>query len=179
MIQFDELKPVNLSAAKPSIAFSAANPKFLTTFPDGSDQLWSANIKACRHGVQCDVFEGVLFVESNDATFIYGIEFEDGYPKGLKPELAAKQQAFIQFLRDENAKDDEVLGWTALVFTGHEYASEGKATAAYLAVRDKALNMGIGYRNADGKYELVGIDPAEGWLESARSIVPFDELGKD
>jgi len=37
--------------------------------------------------------------------------------------------------------------------------------------------MGVGYRNNDGKYELIGIDPEEdSWLESARSILPFDEL---
>ncbi|MDP3669680.1 MAG: hypothetical protein WA191_00635 [Telluria sp.] len=30
-----------------------------------------------------------------------------------------------------------------------------------------------------GKYEVMGIDPSEGWLESGRVILPFDELGKD
>ncbi len=38
-----------------------------------------ADLKAWRHDVQCEVFEDILFVESNGTAFIYGIEFEDGY----------------------------------------------------------------------------------------------------
>jgi len=31
----------------------------------------------------------------------------------------------------------------------------------------------------EGKYELIRVDPeANGWLESARSTLPFDELGQ-
>jgi len=90
--------------------------------------------------------------------------------------LAAKQQAFIEFLRGENAKDDEVLGWTRKLFTGHEYAAEGKATAAYLAVRESKLHIGVGYRNDAGEYELVAVE-SESWVEAAG--LPFDELGKD
>ena len=73
-------------------------------------------------------------------------------------------------------KDDEVLGWTRKLFTGHEYAAEGKATAAYLAVRDSKLHIGVGYRNDAGEYELVAIE-SESWVEAAG--LPFDELGKD
>jgi hypothetical protein len=101
------------------------------------------------------------------------------YPKGLKPELALKQQSFIQFLRDETRQDNDALGFTAPIFTGHEYATEGKATAAYIAARDTALVMGAGCRDNGGKYELIALDTSEdGWLESARSTLPFDELGQ-
>ncbi|KQW02896.1 hypothetical protein [Rhizobacter sp. Root1221] len=82
---------------------------------------------------------------------IFGIEFKDGYTKGRNPALAVKQQAFIEFLRGENAKDDEVLCWTRKLFTVHEYAAEGKATAAYLAVRESKLHIGVGYRNDAGE----------------------------
>lgn len=160
------------------IAFAARSPRFVSNFPDGSDQLWMADVKACRDG-GCEVFEEVLFVESNGTAFIYGIEFEDGYPKGLKPDLALKQQSFIQFLRDETRRDNDALGLTALIFRGHEYSTECKATAAYIAARGTSLVMGVGYRDNGGKYELIGLDPEEdSWLESARSTLSFDELGQ-
>jgi hypothetical protein len=162
---------------KPPIVFAARGTKFISAFPDGSDQLWKADIKACRHGVQCDVFEEVLFVESNGTAFVCGIEFEDGYPKGLRSELAEKQRAFIQFLRDETRHDNDALGVMSLVFSGHEYSSEGKATAANVAARETDLMIGVGYRNNEGEYELVGLDTSDGsWLEAARGTLPFDEL---
>jgi hypothetical protein len=65
MPQLDELNPINLSKAQPPIAFAAANVRFLSQFSDGTDELWSADIKACRHGTLCEVFEGILFVESS------------------------------------------------------------------------------------------------------------------
>ncbi len=168
---------MNFGAVRPPIAFAAKNARFVSNFPQGPDELWMADLKACRHDVQCEVFEDILFVESNGTAFVYGIEFEDGYPKGLKPELALKQQSFIQFLRDETRRDNDALGLATLIFTGHEYSTEGKATAAYIAARGASLVMGVGYRNSDGKYELIGLDLEEdSWLESARSILPFDEL---
>lgn len=180
MPQLNELNPLNLSKAQSPITFAAANARFLSQFPDGADELWSADIKACRHGALCEVFEGILFVEStrsgHGTAHIFGIEFEDGYPKGLNPVLATRQQAFIEFLRGENAKDDEVLGLTRKFFTGHEYAAEGKATAAYLAVRESKLHIGVGYRNDAGEYELAAVE-SESWVEAAG--LPFDELGQD
>lgn len=173
------MKSMNLSAVRPPIAFAAKNPRFVSDFPQGPDQLWMADLKACRYGIQCQIFEEVLFVESNGAALIYGIEYEDGYPKGLEKEQALKQQAFIRFLREETRQDNEVLGLMALVFTGHEYATEGKATAAYLAVRDTSLLMGVGYRDNNGMYDLIALDPDEnGWIESARATMPFDQLDK-
>lgn len=173
------MNPLNMRAVRPPISFAAKNARFVSNFPQGPDELWMADLKACRHGVQCEVFEDILFVESNGTAFIYGIEFEDGYPKGLKPEPALKQQSFIQFLRDETRRDNDALGFTALIFTGHEYATEGKATAAYIAARDTALVMGVGHRDNGGKYDLIALDASEdGWLESACSTPPFDEPGQ-
>lgn len=180
MQTLDDLQPLNLSKAQPPVAFAAANVRFLSKFPDGPDELWSADIKACRHGVMCEVFEDILFVEStrsgHGTAHIFGIEFEDGRPRNFNAERAAKQQAFIDFLRAENAKDNEVLGWTRKVFTGHEYAAEGKATAAYLAVRESKLHIGVGYRNDAGEYELLAVE-SESWVDATG--LPFDELGKD
>ena len=178
----DETNPINIGKAQPPIAFAASNPEFRSKFPDGSDELWSVHIKAVRQGIFCEVFEDIFFVESSTGdqgtAHIFGIEFEDGYPKGFNAAWADKQQAFIQFLLDENAKDDEALGWTRKLFTGHEYACVGKATAAYLATRDRKLNMGVGYRNNDGEYELAAVD-SEDWIQNARATLPFDELGND
>lgn len=162
------------------ISFSVRGSKFVCDFPSGPDKLWMADVKACRHGIRCDVFDDVLFVESNGTAFIYGIEFEDGRVPSLKPEVAAKQQAFVQFLRDETERDNLALGILAAVFDGHEYSSEGKATAAYIVQRNVPLAMGVGYRDKDGSYTRIAItDVEDGWLEGARSIIPFDELGQE
>jgi len=115
VLQFMNHLNMNLSAIRPPIAFAAKNARFVSNFPQGPDELWMADLKACRHDVQCEVFEDILFVESNGTAFIYGVEFEDGYPKGLKPDLALKQQSFIQFLRDETRRDNDALGLTALI----------------------------------------------------------------
>lgn len=167
MVSINEMDPINPSKIQPPITFSATNAKLLSKFPNSLDELWSADIKACRHGVLSDVFEGILFVEStctnSGAAYIFGIEFENGYPEGFNQKLAEKQQIFIRFLRAENTKDDAALGWTRILFSGHEYACEGKATAAYLAERKSKLNIGVGYRNEEGKYILEAIEP-DGWI---------------
>ena len=38
------------------------------------------------------------------------------------------------------------------------------------------LNIGVGYRNDAGEYELVAVE-SEGWVEATG--LSFDELGKD
>jgi len=157
------VKPLNIKLAKPPIVFSAAEVKFLTNFPDGPDKLWSAKISARRYDVQADDFADVLFVESplgeRSLVYVYGIEAEDGYPQGLRPDLARKQQAFIKFLRDENAKDDEVLGWTANLFSGSQYACIYKATAAFLSASGVQANIGVSCRDEQRKYQLVALEP--------------------
>lgn len=154
---------INMSAVRPPVAFAAKNARFFSKFPQGPDELWMADLEVCRHDVRREVFEDILFIESGGTAFIYGIEFEDGYPKELEPDLALKQQSFIQFLRGETRLKNDALGPIAMIFAGHEYLAEGKATAAYIVARGAALMMGIGYRNNDGKYELIGIDPEEFW----------------
>lgn len=164
---------------KPPLAVAVKNARFVSRFPQDRGELWTADLKLCW-GSDCQVFKDILFGESDGTAFILGIEFEDGYPKGLKPaELALKQQSFIKFLRDETCRRNNALGAVSLIFSGHEYSAEARATAAYIVARGISSVMGIGYRDSGGKYELVGIDPEEdGWLEDARSIRPFDELGK-
>lgn len=167
------------SAAWSPIAFAAKNARFVSKYPDGPDELWVADLKACRRGHLLEIFEDILFVESNGTTFICGIEFEDGCPSGLDPTFARKQQSFIQFLRDELRQDIEAAGPIAGIFAGTEYATVGKATAAYIAARGVPLMMGVGYRDGEDKYQLVTIDPEEGsWLKVARHTIPFDELGQ-
>lgn len=176
------LNNINLHKVQLPIGIAAANIKRLTVLPNGEDELWSADIKVHRHNALCEVFEGILFVESTRSGYgtvaICGIESEDGYPKGLPATIATHQQAFITFLRAENAKDDAVFGIASKAFIGNEYAAEGKATAAYLVMRDKNLYMGLGYQTDTGEYDLIAIDPNEnGWLEGARATLPFDQLG--
>ena len=167
-----------MKTASSPMAIAVKNPRFLSNFPVGLDQLWQADVKLCRHKTQCEVFEGVLFVESSGTAFIYGIEFEDGYPAGFQPELARKQQAFIAFLRTENSRDNDALGLAAFLFSGHEYRHQARATAGYIAARGLPMSMGVGYFNRAGGYERETIDTADdGWLESARATLPFDKLG--
>ena len=138
------------------LSFSVENPQFVSKFPEGLDQLWRARVTATHMGEQHVSFDDVLFVESTGTAYIYGIEFEDGFIQGLRPaQLAQQQQAFIQFLRAQTRLTNETLGITALVFDGHEYACEHRATASYIAARNVPLGIGVGFHNRDGQYELI------------------------
>lgn len=166
-----------MQSFKPPIVFAAKAPRLVMKFPDGPDQLWQADLKASRHGVQCDVFKGVYFVESNGTAFVYGIEFEDGYPQGFQDDLARKQQAFVQYLRAETRQDNDSMGLISRLFHGYAYVCEGKATAAYIAARATDLAMGVGYWSDTGAYELVKIEAEEAtWVADARCTVPFEQL---
>lgn len=80
--------------------FAASNLRKVGRFPDSSaDELWIADIKTCGSASQCWVFTDVMYVESIGAVFIFGIEHEDGRARGVKAELAERQQLFIDFLR--------------------------------------------------------------------------------
>ena len=151
------------------LLFSVSEPEFLSKFPDGTDQLWRADLKATRGGEQLANFTGILFVESKGTAFIYGIEFEDGYAKGLKStELAKQQQAFIQFLRDQTRLKNLALGILGSIFEGHEYACEHRATAAYVQARAEPLGIGVGFLNAAGQYELIKTEPeADSWAQES------------
>lgn len=69
-----------------------------------------------------------------------------------------------------------MLGWTRKLFAGHEYACEGKATAAYLAARESKLHIGVGYCNDAGEYELVALE-SESWVDAAS--LSFGEMDRN
>jgi hypothetical protein len=168
----------------PPIAAAATNPRYLGTFPDGADQLWMADVKICRHAVECRVFTDILFVESphesERTTFIFGIEDPSGLPhpvpRPLGVEAAIRQQEFINFLRAETAFDIRTVGPLGQLFAGLEYRAEAKATAAYAACRGEDLSVSVGYLGRDGQYQLVRTAPEAEWLESARRTLPYHDL---
>lgn len=172
----------NIWIPQPPMAFSAKNLIFLENVTSQHGQtasVWKADVKACRYGVSCEVFEGVQFVEYGDVTLIWGLEDEDGYPHGLEGHYEAlKQQMFIKFLRSATKEDCLSLGDVCHIFKGHEYSNEGKATAAYMAARGTSARMGIGYFRDSGEFDLIAEDPEEfGWIDNARNTLAFDELG--
>lgn len=143
--------------------FVAENLRISSSYQDGD--LWLADIKAYRGSDQFCVFEGIVFAESKDnngTAHICGIELEDGLPGYLPQDQAEAQQSFIEFLREETQRKNDALGLLSKIFFGHEFSTEGKATSAYIAARGACLNMGVGYRDEEGKYQLLCIDPVEG-----------------
>lgn len=158
-------------------AYAASIPRLVGKFPDNNvDELWIADIKACASGRDCEVFREVMFVESNGAAFIFGIEHEDGRPRGVEAELADRQQRFIDFLREQNEISDLAMGGLRAIFQGSEYASQARATAAYMIHREHLTNLALGYRNRKGEYVCEKFEDEDGFLESARATLPFDEL---
>lgn len=143
------------------IVFSAANARFLTKFPNDPTEVWSADITASRSGGETNFFESILFVETDATASIYGAEREDGRPEFLRDDLATKQQHFLAFLRKETASDNATLGPIRIIFSGHEYSSELKATKAYLTERSSDLGVGVGYLDTDGEYVLRAVAAAD------------------
>lgn len=168
-------------ANRAATIYAASNPRMAGTFPDATtDELWIADMKACVPGGECRVFENVMFVESLGAVYIYGTEHEDGCPRGVKAELAGPQQVFIDFMREQNEIMDRSMGLLAAVFQGSEYASQARATAAYMIHREHLRYLAIGYRNRDGEYvcEKFEDEDEEGYLQHARATLSFDELDR-
>ena len=172
------------TAVQPPMSIAAKNIRYVSRFttPDGQrkGEIWTADIKARRHGSQAVVFLEIIFIEYNGIASIYGIDMDDGYPSngGFVPKDAAlKQQKFIHFLREATAQDCNTLGMLSFLFSGHEYSNEGKATAAYIVARGAPLAMGLGYWTATEGYQTNAFDPEpEGWLETALGTKPFDKL---
>lgn len=163
----------------PPIAFAAANCQFVAKVPNGIEEYWSADIKAVRRGVLNEVFAGVLFVEKpGELVFLAGIESPDGIDRHIRPEVATKQAEFIRFLRDENERDSAVLGILAGLFQGREYATVGKATAAYLAARSLSHPFGVGFMDNDGEYQTIQIIPGDDSGFDGNAYLPFDQLGE-
>lgn len=143
------------------IVFSASSPRFVANFPDDVAKVWSADITASRTGGESHVFESILFIEDEAAVSIYGVECEDGRPPFLRDDLAARQQKFIAFLREETATDNRTMGPIRKIFIGHQYSSELKATGAYVASRDFKLDIGVGFRDEEGGYTLLAVPSAD------------------
>lgn len=158
-------------------SFSAANLELVKTFTSGS-KLWSVDMTARVPHSHCDVFQGVWFIECDGAAFICGIENEDPRPKDVPTEIADGQESFINYLRAQNAKADLVFGDIWRLFEGSEYASEGRATAAFIAILGRELKVALGYFDASTKkYDLICLEDSGMWLEEARSALQFNELG--
>lgn len=150
------------------IAFEVHAPRCVATLPQGRGDLWSAHVKAVRHGRFSKIFANVLFVEANDTAYVFGIETPDARPHGLPADIADQQQLFIQFLREQTHEDICALGMLARVFRGHEYGCEIAATAAYAVAREVSLHLGVGYQAESGDYELVGIHRDDELVTQAR-----------
>lgn len=160
-------------------AYATSNPRLARKFPDSSvDELWIADIKAYVPAGECRVFSDVMFVESQGTAYIFGIEHKDGRPLGVKAELAERQQVFIDFLRVQNEIMDCAMGGLAAIFQGSEYASQARATAAYMIHREHLTDLAVGYRNREGEYVCEKFEDEHGFLENARATLSFDELDR-
>ncbi|MBM5458618.1 hypothetical protein H8F21_13695 [Pseudomonas sp. P66] len=161
----------------PATIYSASNPRQAGLFPDSQhDELWIADIKACQPGGACRLFKNVMFVESQGAVYLYGLEHEDGRPREVKPVQADSQQLFVNFVREQNDALLTMIGLLAPVFDGSEYACQARVTAAYMIRREHLRFLAVGYRNRDGDYVREKFEDPDDWLENARAIVPFDTL---
>ncbi|MBS1190043.1 MAG: hypothetical protein H6R10_1835 [Rhodocyclaceae bacterium] len=162
----------------PPIAFAAAHCQRVGKTP-GKAEYWSADIKAVRHNLFCKVFTDILFVEMpGELVFLAGIDAPDGLDRRINPELAQKQAEFIQFLRAENERDDATLCGMGAAFQGFEYATVGKATAAYLAARSLTHPFGVGFMDDQGQYQLLQVEPGEASGFDGIRYLSFDELGE-
>jgi hypothetical protein len=159
--------------------FASLPPRLVAKFPDNNlEELWVADIKACVPRGDCQVFREVMFVESQGAAYIFGIEHDDGRPRGVKPELAERQQAFIDFLREQNEIMDRTMRGLGAIFQGSEYASEARVTAAYMVHREHLKYLALGYRSREGEYVLEKFEDDNEFLENARVTLTFDELDR-
>lgn len=162
------------------IAFGVTAPYRVMTLPQGRGDLWSAHVQAVRRGQFSKVFANVLFVESRDTVYVFGIEISDARPIGLPADVATRQQLFIQFLREQTRENIFALGMLAKMFRGHEYECEVAATAAYAVARDVCLNLGVGYQTETGTYELLGLHKDDELVTQARlaALTSDSQLGQ-
>lgn len=106
-----------------------------------------------------------MFVESHGTVYIYGTEHEDGRTREVKAELAAPQQVFIDLLLEQNEIMDHSMGPLAAIFEGPEYASQARATAAYMIYREHLIYLAVGYRTCNGEYVYEKFEAEDGYLE--------------
>lgn len=119
-----------------------------------------ADVEASRSGVWTKLFQDVLFVESGGTVFVSGIESRDGFPEEYDPIVSARQQFFIDFLRAETRNDAEADDALLRMPGVRHYRCELLATAAYVKARGHAFNMGIGYLDESGEYQLIAVQAA-------------------
>ena len=169
-------KTTRQTAVLPPITFAANEPRYQGAHADGLGQLWSAQIKAVRTSMLCELFVDVLFVESHATAYVLGIEEVDGRPRCASSHLADHQQRFVSFLRTQTRLDLDYLGPIAMLFQGHAYACEAAATAAYVVARGRPMTLGVGYLSETGVYERFGIKSSNELLASARLTSSFDEV---
>lgn len=136
-------------------------PRFIAKFPRSDEELWVADVELSRSESLIQRFEAIFFVEGAGLVSIFGIDSPDGYPHGLASDLALDQQAFITFLRGENARTELLLGPVIRIFSTHLYYSELVVTKAYLASRGSSLDAGVGYHDpAAGGYVTHVVEAA-------------------
>lgn len=141
---------------------------------DGKEKYWTARMMVVRRGLFAKQFHDVLFVERlGEMVYLAGIEELDGVDRRLGPELAVRQAAFIRFLRDENERDNCVLGPLASVSQRSGYATVAKATAAIMMELGIVHPFVVGYTDADREYKGITLMPSD---EFDQSVLPFDEL---
>lgn len=140
------------------IHIKASNRTLLAEFPNLTDSIWQVDFEIGRNNIIETTFKNILFVESSNIAYIYGIENENGECKDILPSFACNQKSFIQFLRAETKKNLDALGLVAFAFEGCLYSCESKATSAYIRSGSQSTLMGIGYRNIDGDYELIHVE---------------------
>lgn len=124
-------------------------PRFMAKFPRSDEELWVADVEVNRSESLIQRFEAIFFVEGSGLVSIFGIDSPDGYPNGLASDLALDQQAFITFLREENARMERLLGPILRIFSTHLYYSELTVTKAYLSARGSSLDAGVGYHDPE------------------------------
>lgn len=148
----------------PLLSFVATDVRSKGEVPGGGAQVWAADFSISGPERQ-EIFKEILFIEMNDVVSILGIEEESGSPDGIHPYYAKKQQEFIHFLRDESDARNNYIGILSVVFEGHEYSCEGKATAAFIKASGlTSKTMGIGYFDTTGEYKRIAINPDDGWM---------------
>lgn len=136
-------------------------PHFIAKFPKSDEELWVAGVEVSRSESVIQRFEAILFVEGAGLVSIFGITSPDGYPQGLASDVALEQQAFITFLRGENARTERLLGPVVRIFSTHPYYSELAVTKAYLSARGSSLDAGVGYHDPEtGTYVTHVVEAA-------------------
>ena len=166
-MQLDDVDVINGSGP---FAVDVADVRFLARFPGSDEELWAADVRTSRSDSGCQLFKSVLFVEGSGVASIYGIASSDGYPKGLADGPALGQQAFIEFLRRESARNERLFGPTVRIFSSYGYSCELLVTRAYLSARESGLDAGIGYHDTTTSEYILRVVEAE--REDAFGIQP-------